>query len=188
MIGPLCYIGGIGATALLIGWQEISRARTWRKVRDKFEKLRADEIKHTHDVQTEQEHLDNFDERKQHECREWRAIFDQFYKRGLMNGARKETLASVVRKSAIGGLCACPLAFLLPFALLPELVGIATIVGTSLFAYFNHRRHHPSHDRYLAQENTQFAMIPDAPQHQRKLRALQQRLLTKGDDSNDHDE
>jgi hypothetical protein len=178
----------IGATALLLGWQEISRARTWRKVRGKFEKLRADEIQHAHDVQTEQEHLDKFDERKLHECQEWRAIFDQFYKRGQMNGARKETLASVVRKSTIGGLCASPLAFLLPFALLPELIGIATIVGTALFAYFNHRRHHPSHDRYLAQENTQFAMIPDAPQPPRKLRALQQRLLTKGDDSNDHDE
>lgn len=137
----------IGATALLLGWQEASRAQMWRKVRAKFEKLRADEIQHAHEVQTEQKHLDNFDERKEHECREWRAIFDQFYKRGQMNGARKETLASVVRKSAIGGLCASPLAFFLPFSLLPELIGIPTIVGTALFAYFNHRRHHPSHDR-----------------------------------------
>jgi hypothetical protein len=178
----------IGAAALLLGWQEASRAQMWRKVREKFEKLRADEIQHAHDVQTEQEHLDNFDERKEHECREWRAIFDQFYKRGQMIGARKETLASVVRKSAIGGLCASPLAFFLPFSLLPELIGIPTIVGTALFAYFNHRRHHPSHDRYLAQENTQFAMIPDAPRPSRELRAPQQRLLTKGGDSNDHDE
>jgi hypothetical protein len=43
----------IGATALLLGWQEISRARTWRKVREKFEKLRADEIQHAHDIQAE---------------------------------------------------------------------------------------------------------------------------------------
>jgi hypothetical protein len=178
----------LGATALLMGWQEVSRARTWRKVREKFEKLRTDEIQHAHDIQAEQEHLDKFDERKQHECREWRAIFDQFYKRGQMNGARKETLSSVLRKSALGGVCASPLAFLLPFALVPELVGIATVVGMALFAYFNHRRHHPSHERYLAQENTQFAMIPDAPQPLRELRAPQQRLLTKGDDSDDHDE
>jgi len=153
----------IGATALLLGWTEISRATTWRKVREKFENLRTDEIQHAHDVQTEQEHLDKFDERKEHECREWMAIFDQFYKRGQMNGSRQETLSSVVRKSALGGLCAGPLAFLLPFALAPELIGIPAIVGMALFLYFNHRRHHPSHERYLTHENTQFAVIPDAP-------------------------
>jgi hypothetical protein len=50
----------------------------------------------------------------------------------------------------------------------------------ALFAYFNHRRHHPSHDRYLAQENTQFAVIPDAPR-QRETQVPVQRLLSKGD-------
>jgi hypothetical protein len=175
----------IGATALILGWNEISRARTWRNVREKFEQLRADEIQHAHDVQTEQEHLDKFDERKQHQCREWRAIFDQFYKRGQINGARKETFSSVVGKSAIGGLCASPLAFLLPFALIPELIAISSIVGAGLFGYFNYRRHHPTHERYLKQENTQFAFIPDAPQLGER-RVPSQRLLTKGDNSNDH--
>lgn len=178
----------VGAAAILLGWQEISRAMTWRRVREKFERLRADEIQHAYDIKAEQEYLDKLEERIQHECREWRAIFDQFYKRGQMHGARKETLASVLRKSALGGVCASLLAFLLPFALLPELIGIPTIVGMALFAYFNHRRHHPSHESYLAQENTQFAMIPDAPQQAREIRARQQRLLAKGDDSNDHDE
>lgn len=170
----------IGATALLLGWQEISRAVTWRRVRGKFETLRAAEIQHARDVATEQEHLSHLDKRKEDECREWRAIFDQFYKRGQLTGARKETFASVVRKSAIGGLCAAPLALLLPFAFAPELIGIPAVVGVGLFVYFNHRRHHPSHDSYLAHENTQFAMIPDAPR-QREIQGSVQRLLSKGD-------
>jgi hypothetical protein len=166
---------------LLYGWTEVSSAWTWRRVREKFETLRTAEIQLARDVQTEQEHLDQFDKRKQAECLEWRAIFAQFYERGQRNGARKETFASVVRKSAIGGLCASPLAFLLPFALLPELIGIPAIVGMALFVYFNHRRHHPSHELYLRQENTYFSVIPDAPQP-RVLPAPQQRLLSNEDD------
>ena len=125
--------------------------------------------------------LNHFDKQKEAVCREWLAIFDQFYKRGRQGtGARQETLASVMRKSAVGGLCAAPLALLLPFALFPELIGIPAIVGTGLFTYFNHRRHHPSHDRYLAQEATRFAVIPDAPR-QPAIQVPVQRLLSKGD-------
>jgi hypothetical protein len=170
----------IGAAALLFGWQEGSRAVTWRRVRKKFEKLRTDEIQYARDVQTEQEHLDNFEKRKQAECLEWRAIFAQFYERGQRTGARMETFSSVVWKSALGGLLASPLGFLLPFALIPALFAIPSIVGMALFVYFSHRRHHPSHDRYLAHENTQFAVIPDAPR-QREIQVPVQRLLSKGD-------
>jgi hypothetical protein len=92
-----------------------------------------------------------------------------------------------VRKSAIGGVCASPLAFFLPFALVPGLIGIPAIVGMALFVYFNHHRHHPSHNRYLKQENTIFAVIPDAPPP-RELRQRQQRLLTKGKDSTKEDD
>jgi hypothetical protein len=168
----------IGATALLFGWQEVSRGRTWRRVRERFVKLRTDEIQLARDVQTEQEHLDQFDKRKQAECLEWRAIFAQFYERGQRNGASKETRWSVLRKSLLGGLCATPLAFLLPLAWLPALTAIPAL---ATFVYFNHRRHHPSHERYLKQENTHFAVIPDAPQP-RELPAPQQRLLSKGDE------
>jgi hypothetical protein len=174
----------IGATALLFGWQEVSRARTWRRVRERFEYLRTAEIQHARDVQTEQEHLEQFDKRKQAECLEWRAIFAQFYERGQRNGACKETRWSVLRKSLLGGLCATPLAFVLPLAWLPAL---AAIPGLAVFVYFNHRRHHPSHERYLKQENTHFAVIPDAPQL-RKLCPPQQRLLPKGDDSKGEDQ
>ena len=174
----------IGATVLHLGWQEVSRARTWRRVREKFETLRTAEIQFARDVQTEQEHLDQFDKRKQAECLEWRAIFAQFYERGQRNGARQETRWSVLRKSLLGGLCATPLAFLLPLAWLPALVAIP---GLGLFVSFNHRRHHPSHERYLKQENTHFAVNPDVPQL-RELRPPQQRLLPKGDDSKGDDQ
>jgi hypothetical protein len=171
----------IGATALLFGWQEVSGARTWRRVRRRFETLRAAEIQLAREVQTEQENLDQFDKRKQAQCLEWRAIFAQFHERGRRNGACRETRWSVLRKSLLGGLCVVPLAFVLPLVWLPALMAIP---GLGLFVFFNHRRHHPSHERYLAQENTHFAVIPDAPQL-RKLRAPQQRLLSSR--SRDHD-
>jgi hypothetical protein len=167
----------IGAAALLYGGQEVSRARTWRKVRERFDTLRSAEIQLAREVQTETENLDQFDKRKQAQCLEWRAIFAQFYERGKRNGACKETRWAVLRKSLLGSLCAVPVAFFVPLAWLPAL---AAIPGLAVFVYFNHRRHHPSHERYLAQENTHFAVIPDAPQPH-ELRAPQQRLLTKGD-------
>jgi hypothetical protein len=172
----------IGATALLYCWQEVSIARTWRRVRERFEALRTAEIKLAREVQTEQEHLDQFDKRKQAQCLEWRAIFTQFYERGQRNGACKETRWSVLRKSLFGGLCAAPIAFILPMAWFPVQLAIPVIPGLALFIYFNHRRHHPSHERYLAQKNTHFAVVTDAPQPC-ELRAPQQRLLPKGDDS-----
>jgi hypothetical protein len=172
----------IGATALLYGWPEVSRARTWRRVRERFEKLRSAEVQLARDVQTEQEHLDQFDKRKQAECLEWRAIFAQFYERGRRNGACKESLWSVRRKCLLGGLLASPLVFFLPLAWFPVHLIIPAIPALAIFIYCNHRRHHPSHEGYLAQENTHFAVIPDAPQP-RELRTPQQRLLSKGDQS-----
>jgi hypothetical protein len=172
----------LGATALLYGWPEVSRARTWRRVRERFENIRAAEVKLARDVQTEQEHLDQFDKRKQAECLEWRAIFAQFYERGRLNGARKETLWSVRRKCLLGGLLASPLMLFLPLAWFPVHLILPVISALAIFIYCNHRRHHPSHERYLEQENTHFAVIPDAPQT-RELHAPQQRLLSKGDQS-----
>jgi hypothetical protein len=170
----------IGATALLFGWQEVSRARTWRRVRERFETLRSAEVRLARDVQSEQENLDQFDKRKQAACLEWKAVFAQFYQRGQRNGARRETLWSVLRKSLLGSLCAIPIAFLLPFAWFPAQLGVPVIPGLALFVYFNHRRHHPSHEHYLAHEATRFAVIPDAPQS-RELPAPPPRLLSKGE-------
>jgi hypothetical protein len=170
----------IGATALLLGWQEVSRARTWRRVRERFEQLRTAEIQLDRDIQTEQEHLDQFDKRKLAECLEWRAIFAQFYERGKRNGAVRETRLSVIGKSLLAGLGVTPLALLIPFAWFPAQLGLPLSAILATYIYFNHRRHHPSHERYLDRENTQFAVIPDAPQP-RELHKPQQRLLSKGD-------
>ncbi len=170
----------IGAMALLNAWKEASQAILWRKVRKRFEELRTAEVEVTRKVQSAAEELDHFDERQEAVCREWKAVFGQFYARGRQNGARKETLASVVRKSALGGAASGLLAFLVPFAFVPALLALPVVVGVGLFTYFNHRRHHPDHDRYLAQENTRFAVIPDAPRAQ-ELSAPPPRLLTKGD-------
>jgi hypothetical protein len=170
----------MGATALLYGWQEASRAKTWRRVRERFETIRTAEVQLARDVQTEQEHLAQFDLRKKAECLEWRAIFAQFYERGSRNGACRETLWSVLRKSLLSGICAAPLAFFLPLAWFPAQLGIPAIPALATFIYFNHRRHHPSHERYLEQENTHFAVIPDAPLP-RELHTPQPRLLSKGE-------
>ncbi|MGA3080568.1 MAG: hypothetical protein ABSD44_04195 [Terracidiphilus sp.] len=172
----------IGATALLYGWEEMSRAWTWRAVRGRFEKLRAAEIKLARDVQTETEHLGEFDKRKQAQCREWRAIFQQFYERGAKNGAVRETRWSVIRKAGLGVLLASPLALPIPFFLFPAHILVPAVAGFATFIYCNRRRHHPDHECYLAQEHTHFKVIPDAPQP-RELLAPEQRLLPKGDNS-----
>jgi hypothetical protein len=170
----------IGAMALLNAWKETSQALLWRNVRKRFEELRTAEVEIARKVQSAAEEIDHFDQRKVAICSEWKAVFNQFYARGRQNGARKETLASVIRKSAIGGALAAPLALLAPFAVVPALIALPVGVGVGLFTYFNHRRHHPDHDRYLAQENTHFAVIPDAPRV-KELNAPTPRLLTKGD-------
>jgi fatty acid desaturase len=170
--------------ALLNAWNEASQAILWRNVRRRFEETRTTEVQIARKVQSAAEEIDHFDLKKEAVCREWKAIFSQFYARGRQNGARKETLASVVRKSSVVGAVAAvpavPLAILLPFTFAPALLAVPVVVGVGLFTYFNHRRHHPDHDRYLAQEATRFAVIPDAPRV-RELPVPSPRFLTKGD-------
>jgi hypothetical protein len=170
----------IGAAALFLGWQELSHARMWRSVRGRFETLRTDEIHLARKIQADTEHLKNLDKQRQAQCLEWRAIFAQFYERGQRHGARQETRWSVLRKSLLGGLCATPFAFLVPLTLFPAQLAVPAIAGLGFFTYFNHRRSHPSHERYLSHENTQFA-VPDV-RPARELRVAQQRLLPKGDE------
>jgi hypothetical protein len=170
----------IGAMALMNAWKEGSNAFLWRRIRKHFEELRSAEVNIARKVQSASEEIEHFDLRKEAVCREWKAVFNQFYARGRQNGARKETLASVVRKSIFFGALTAPMAFLMSFAFVPAVLGIPVVVGVGLFTYFNHRRHHPDHDRYLAQENTHFAVIPDAPRAP-EVRAAAPHLLTKGD-------
>lgn len=170
----------VGAVALLYGWQEFSTAKTWRRVRDRFEKLRTAEVELARQVQAEIEHIEEFDKRKAEECRGWKAVYAYFYERGQRNGARQETKASVTRKTVLGTLCALPVALLIPLVFFPMQLGVLAVAGLACFIFFNHRRQHPSPERFLKQENTRFAVVPDAPET-RELRAPSQRLLTKGD-------
>ncbi len=170
----------IGATAILYGWKEFQRARAWRRTRSKFERLRTDEIELSRLIQAEEQSLKEFDRRKEAECREWKAVFAEYYKRGEQNGARRETFLSVIRKTAIGVLCASPLALLIPMSLFPAQLGVVAVASLAAFAYFNHQRLHPNHERYLKRENTRFAVIPDGDTPH-ELQAQPQRLLTKGD-------
>ncbi len=171
----------VGAFALLYAWRDFSKARLWRRVRDRFDTLRNAELEFQRQVQTETEQLEQFDRRKEAECREWKEIFNHYYDRGQKNGARREPLWSVVWKSILGAVCGIVVAVFLPLAWFPALILLPAIPGVGLFLFFNHRRLHPTHERYLARENTKFAVIPEA----RTLDALPEpprRFLTKGEE------
>jgi len=171
----------VGAFALLYAWRGFSKARLWRSVRDRFDNLRNAELELQRQVQTEAEQLEQFDRRKEAECREWKEVFNHYYDRGQKNGARREPLWSVVWKSILGTIGGIVVAVFLPMAWFPTLILLPTIPGVGLFLFFNHRRLHPSHERYLARENTKFAVIPEA----RAVDALPEpppRLLTRGDE------
>lgn len=170
----------VGAVALLYGWQEFSAAQTWRRVRDRFETLRTDEVELARQVQAETQHIEEFDKRKAEECREWKAIYAYFYERGQRNSAQQETKASVIRKTALGTLCALPVALLIPLVFFPAQLGVLAVTGLACFTYFNHRREHPSPERFLKYENTRFAVTPNAPQS-KALATTNQYLLPKGD-------
>ena len=122
----------IGATALLNAWTEGSRAVLWRRVRARFEELRTAEVKTARKVQYAAEALNHFDKRQQARAQEWKAVFHQFYLRGQQNGARKETFASVVRKSAFGGTLAAP--FALPLLFLSPSAFAATLIALPAWA------------------------------------------------------
>jgi hypothetical protein len=170
----------VGAVALLYGGQEFSAAKIWRRVRDRFETIRTAEVELARRVQAETQHIEEFDKRKAEECREWKAVYACYYERGQRNGARQETKASVIRKTALGTLCALPVALLIPLAFFPAQLGVLAVAGLACFIYFNHRRQHPSPERFLQQENTRFAVVPDAPQP-KAFATTNPYLLSKGD-------
>jgi hypothetical protein len=97
----------------------------------------------------------------------------------MTHGARQETLVSVIRKSAFASLCTAPVFLLAAVVPVAALVACPVVAGIGVFTWLNHRRIHPSHERYLKQENTQFA-VPDRSFVQ-VLPPPSKRLLTKGD-------
>lgn len=171
----------VGAFAFLSAWRDFADARTWRRVRERFEALRNAELELARKIQAESERLAQFKRRKEAECREWKEIFNHYYDRGRKNGARRESLGSVVWKGALGVLGGVILAVLVPhLGLLCEGL-LPSVPGIGLFLFFNHRRLHPGEERYLKRENTKFAVIPK-PLFQNRVPAPTVHLLPKGDE------
>jgi hypothetical protein len=170
----------IGAFSLLYAWRHFSAATMWRRVRERFATLRNAELDLPKQIQTETESLERFDRRKEAECREWKAIFNHYYDRGRKNGSRCEPLWSVVWKSILGVIGGTVLAIFMPKAWFPMEFLFPGMSGLGLFLFFNYRRLHPSHERYLARENTKFAVIPESS-HGNELPEPTLRLLSKGD-------
>lgn len=170
----------VGAFAFLSAWRDYSAARTWRQVRERFESHRREEVELPRRIQAEVERLAQFDRRKEAECRQWKESFNHYYDRGVKNGSRREPLWSVVWKSALGVFGGTLVA-----VFVPELGFVAdsllpVIPGVALFLFFNHRRLHPSEERYLRRENTKFVVIPGKP-IAAPLPQPPIRLLPKGD-------
>lgn len=170
----------VGAFAFLSAWRDFADAKTWRRVREKFENLRKVEVELASQVEAETERLAQFDRRKEAECREWKEIFNHYYDRGRKNGARREPLWSVIWKSALGTLGGVILAVLVPHLGFVAESLLPSVPGLGLFLFFNHRRLHPGEERYLAQENTKFAVIPESLFRER-VPTPKVHLLTKGD-------
>ena len=170
----------VGAFAYLSAWRDLSDARTWRRVRERFDTLRNAELELPRQIQAEIERLEQFDRRKEAECRAWKESFNHYYDRGRKNGARREPLWSVIWKSALGALGGVILAVLVPhLGLLAESL-LPLVPGLGLFLFFNHRRLHPGEERYLSRENTRFAVIPEMP-FQDHTPASRVHFLPKGD-------
>lgn len=170
----------VGAFAFLWAWRDFSAARTWRRVRERFEDLRKREVELPRQIQAETERLTQFDRRKEAECRQWKETFNHYYDRGLKNGARREPLWSVIWKSALGVIGGALVAMFVPeLGIIADCL-LPAIPGLGLFLFFNHHRLHPGEERFLKREVTTFAVIPERP----RTGAVPQRpvhLLPKGD-------
>jgi hypothetical protein len=169
----------VGAAASIHAWRSVRVAREWRRAHDAWETLRAQEVQLAKQIQKAEDELAHLETLADAHRREWNAVLAQFYHRGMKHGARQETLISVIRKSAFAGLCTAPVFLFAAVVPVVTLVTCPVVAGIGAFAWLNHRRIHPSHERYLKQENTQFA-VPDrgfVP----VLPPPSKRLLTKGD-------
>lgn len=170
----------VGAFAFLEAWRDFTNARMWRRVRERFETLRNAEVEVARKIQTETERLAHLDRRKEAECRQWKEIFNHYYERGQKNGARREPLWSVLWKSTLGVIGGMLVAVFVPeLGLIVDCL-LPVLPGVGLFLFFNHRRLHPGEERYLARENTKFAVIPESLSRERAP-APKIHLLTKGD-------
>lgn len=170
----------VGAWAFLSAWRDFFNARTWRRVRERFTKLREEDMELPRQIAAEEEQIRHFELRKEAESREWKEIFNHYYDRGQKNGARQEPLYSVLWKTALGALGGTFLVFILPpVSLLGDFL-LPVMPAVGLFLYFNHRRLHPTPEQFLAREKTRFADPSDAPVW-REIDRPELHLLPKGD-------
>jgi hypothetical protein len=152
----------VGASALLTAWRDFSAARMWRRERARFDRLRNAELELPRQILAEVEQLEQFDRRKEAECREWKEVFNQYYDRGQKNNARREALWFVIGKTFVGVIVGVIVAMCIPAIGMFAEPLIPSVLGLGLFLFFNHRRFHPSHEGFLARENTKFAVNPEA--------------------------
>ena len=171
----------VGAYAFLWAWRDYADAKTWRRVRERFDSLRKTEVELPRQIEAEAEQLDHFGRRKEAESQEWKEIFNHYYDRGQKNGARREPLWSVIWKSALGVVGGTIFAIAVPSPWFLAQILLPAIPGIGLFLFFNRRRIHPTPEQYLARENTRFAVIPDEPLR-REISAPPIRLLSKGEE------
>jgi hypothetical protein len=170
-----------GAAASIHAWQSVRNAREWRRAHDTFEMLRTQDVQLAKSIEKAKDELAHLDTLAEVRRREWRAILAQYYGRGSSHGARQETMASVIRKSAFAGLCATPVFLLAAVVPVVALAACPVVVGIGVFIRLHHRRLHPSHERYLKQENTHWA-VPDRSFVRIEPQAPSSKLLTKGED------
>jgi hypothetical protein len=169
----------VGAAASIHAWRSIRAAHEWRRAHDAWEELGRKEVRLAKDIEKAEDQLTHLDTVADASCRQWRAVLDQYYDRGRSHGARQETMTSIIRKSALGGLATTPVFLLIDLVPLSVLAACPVIAALGIFAWLSHRRIHPSHERYLKHENTQFA-VPDRGFVQVRPQPVK-RLLTKGD-------
>lgn len=170
-----------GAAASIHAWQSVRNAREWRRANDTFESLRTQDVQLAKSIEKAEDELAHLETLAEVRRREWRAILAQYYGRGSSHGARQETMASVIRKSAFAGFCATPALLLAAVVPVIALAACPVVVGIGVFIRLYHRRIHPSHERYLKQENTQWA-VPDRSFVRIEAEAPSPRLLTKGEE------
>jgi hypothetical protein len=169
----------VGAASSIHAWRSVRAAHEWRRAHDTRESLQAQEVQLSKQVQKAEDELAHLETLADAHRREWNAILAQFYHRGMTHGARQETLVSVIRKCAFASFCTAPVFLLAAVVPVVTLAACPVIAGIGVFTWLNHRRVHPSHERYLKQENTQFA-VPDRSFVQ-TVPPPSNRRLTKGD-------
>jgi hypothetical protein len=170
----------VGAAASIHAWRSLRVWREWRTAHDTYEGLHSTEAYLAKDIQLAKDEKAQIEAVSTARRKEWKAVAAQYYGRGASHGARQERLTAVSIKSLVIGLCIFGVLHVVPGVPLGSLLIVPLLAFGASFVFFNHRRVHPNHERYLRHENTQFA-VPDIEGEEIE-RGPAQSLLTKGDE------